>query len=176
MVSNLIDSEIQNLVIEPLTQAAFAEFGDVIETQHRDYFMINNGSTRRYHKLATAQVDKGSDVIMSIFEAEPLCYPLNITMLERHPKGSQAFIPLFDHQYFVVVAPKADAPTPNKIRAFLANGDQGVNYHQGVWHHPVLVLKSGDKFLVVDRSGESSNCDEHFFDKVVLALDSTTVL
>ena len=173
-IADVIEPITQKLVIEPLTQAAFAEFGDVIETENRDYFMINNGSTRRYHKLAKATIDNGSDVIMSIFEAEPLSYPLTITMLERHPKGSQAFIPLFKHQYLVVVAPKDNEPNPAKIRAFIASGDQGVNYHQGVWHHPVLVLKSKDKFLVVDRSGESSNCDEHFFEKVVLALDLTT--
>ncbi|MDD1779738.1 ureidoglycolate lyase [Enterovibrio sp. ZSDZ35] len=163
------------LTPEPLTPDAFAPFGDVIETENRDYFMINGGSTRRYHKLATTQVDEGSRVIINIFQATPLSYPHGIEMLERHPKGSQAFVPLLGNDYLVVVAPKADAPDPHAIRAFYAKGSQGVNYHCGVWHHPVLALSPNDQFLVVDREGEGKNCDEFFFSKqirVILAPES----
>ncbi|WP_325894593.1 ureidoglycolate lyase [Grimontia sp. NTOU-MAR1] len=157
---------------EPLTKEAFAPFGDVIEAQNRDYFMINNGSTRRYHKLATTQVDDGSGVIINIFQATPLLYPLNIKMLERHPKGSQAFMPLLGNNYLVVVAPPGNEPDPDSIRAFYAKGSQGVNYHRGVWHHPVLALTPNDQFLVVDREGAGNNCDEFFFSEqthVILA-------
>lgn len=85
----------RTLKIEPLTKEAFAPFGDVIETAGSDYFMINNGSTRRYHKLATVETAQPEDnAIISIFSAEKLEMPLRIRMLERHPLGSQAFIPL----------------------------------------------------------------------------------
>ncbi|MDD1792301.1 ureidoglycolate lyase [Enterovibrio sp. ZSDZ42] len=162
------------LIPEPLTREAFAPFGDVIEAEDREFFMINNGSTRRFHKLATTQVDEGSGVIINIFEATPLSFPLSIKMLERHPKGSQAFMPLLGNDYLVVVAPVEEKPDPLKIKAFYAKGTQGVNYHSGVWHHPVLALTPKDQFLVVDREGEGCNCDEFFFSgqtHVILAPD-----
>lgn len=149
---------------QPLTQGAFAPFGDVIETAERDFFMINQGNTRRYHRLA--EVDTGPDdgrAIISIFQAWAHPLPFRIRMLERHPHGSQAFIPMRGQPYLVVVAPRGGAPEPNTIRAFVAHGNQGVNYHAGTWHHPVLALAHQDDFLVVDRAGELPNCDEHYF-------------
>ena len=111
---------IRRLKIEPLTKEAFAEFGDVIEVENSDYFMINNGSTRRYHKLASTDVqDQGGEAIISIFQATPLSYPLTIKMLERHPLGSQAFVPLLGRPYLIVVAPKGDDPQLSQSRAFI---------------------------------------------------------
>ncbi|NOI21896.1 ureidoglycolate lyase [Vibrio mediterranei] len=163
---------IRHLTIEPLTKAVFEQFGDVIEVENSDYFMINNGSTRRYHKLAEADVEEqGGRAIMSIFQATPLQYPLTISMLERHPLGSQAFIPLLGQPYLIVVAPKGDNPSLTDCRAFYSNGRQGVNYHKGVWHHPVLALTDQDKFLIVDRAGEGHNCDEVFFEENLVQLD-----
>ncbi|SFB45585.1 ureidoglycolate lyase [Azotobacter beijerinckii] len=154
----------RTLSIEPLSKAAFAPFGEVIETEGSDYFMINNGSTRRYHALATVQTSTPEDrAIVSIFVARSLPMPLTIRMLERHPLGSQAFVPLRGNPFLIVVAPPGDAPRPEQVRAFLGNGRQGINYQRGVWHHPVLALADDDEFLVIDRSGTGANCDEHFF-------------
>ncbi|PZP22829.1 ureidoglycolate lyase [Pseudomonas kuykendallii] len=156
----------RTLIIEPLTKQAFAPFGDVIETEGSDFFMINNGSTRRYHKLATVETRLPDDqAIISIFRAEALKMPLTIRMLERHPQGSQAFVPLLGKPFLVVVAPLGDSPDPAQVRAFISDGRQGVNYRRGVWHHPVLAIAAQDDFLVVDRSGAGNNCDEHFFDE-----------
>ncbi|MBD1557155.1 ureidoglycolate lyase [Vibrio sp. S9_S30] len=152
------------LKIEVLSKDAFAPFGEVIETDNSASFLINNGSTKRFHQLAQADTGTaGGHTIISIFEATPLDYPLPIGMLERHPLGSQAFMPLLGHPFLIVVAPLGDTPNPNAIRAFISNGKQGVNYHKGVWHHPVLALNANDQFLVVDRSGKGNNCDEYFF-------------
>lgn len=154
----------RTLTIEPLTKAAFAPFGEVIETEGSDYFMINNGSTRRYHALARVQTSAPEDqAIVSIFVAQTLTMPLTIRMLERHPLGSQAFVPLRGNPFLIVVAPPGDTPRSEEVRAFLGNGRQGVNYQRGVWHHPVLALINDDEFLVIDRSGTGPNCDEHFF-------------
>jgi len=154
----------RKLKIEPLSKEAFAPFGDVIETEGSDYFMINNGSTRRYHRLATVETAQPEDqAIISIFSAEAQEMPLTVRMLERHPLGSQAFIPLLGNPFLVVVAPAGDELDPESVRAFLTNGRQGVNYHRGVWHHPVLTVEKRDDFLVVDRSGSGPNCDEHYF-------------
>lgn len=156
----------RTLIIEPLSKEAFAAFGDVIETAGSDHFMINNGSTMRFHKLATVQTAQPDDqAIISIFSAEALDMPLTIRMLERHPLGSQAFIPLLGKPFLIVVAPVGDAPQSELVRAFRSNGRQGVNYHRGVWHHPVLTIEKRDDFLVVDRSGSGNNCDEHFFNQ-----------
>ncbi|EGH47054.1 ureidoglycolate hydrolase [Pseudomonas syringae pv. pisi str. 1704B] len=93
-------------------------------------------------------------------------------MLERHPLGSQAFVPLLGNPFLIVVAPVGDEPESEATRAFVSNGRQGVNYHRGVWHHPVLTIEKRDDFLVVDRSGEGNNCDEHYFaESQLLVLD-----
>lgn len=154
----------RTLTVEPLTANAFAPFGDVIETEGRDSFLINSGSTRRYHRLACVQLAKPEDqAIISIFRASALPRPLTISMLERHPLGSQAFVPLRGKPFLIVVAPPGDSPRGDTVRAFLSNGRQGVNYHRAVWHHPVLSLAQEDDFLVIDRCGPGSNCDEHTF-------------
>ncbi|WP_024642401.1 ureidoglycolate lyase [Pseudomonas syringae] len=163
----------RKLIIEPLTKEAFAPFGDVIETDGSDHFMINNGSTMRFHRLADVQTAQPEDkAIISIFRAEALPMPLTIGMLERHPLGSQAFVPLLGNPFLIVVAPVGDVPESELTRAFVSNGRQGVNYHRGVWHHPVLTIEKRDDFLVVDRSGEGNNCDEHYFaESQLLVLD-----
>ena len=156
----------RTLLIEPLTKHAFAPFGEVIETEGSAYFMINSGSTRRYHRLASVETAAPEDqAIISIFSTQALAMPMPIRMLERHPLGSQAFIPLLGQPFLIVVAPISDSPNITLVRAFLTNGRQGVNYHRSVWHHPVLALAPQDDFLVVDRSGVGNNCDEHFFNE-----------
>jgi ureidoglycolate lyase len=164
---------LQKLKIEPLTQEAFLPFGDVIETDQRPFRMINNGSTRRYHCLTqveTAYPADGDRAIISIFRVQVAKMPFIIRMLERHPLGSQAFIPLLGRPFLVVVAPPTnhsinnDQPQLDLIRVFITNGKQGVNYSRGTWHHPVLSIGSeDDDFLVVDREGSGSNYGEHFF-------------
>ena len=82
----------------------------------------------------------------------------------------EAFIPLLGQPYLIVVAPKGGNPSLANCRAFLSNGRQGVNYHKGVWHHPVLALTDQDQFLIVDRGGEGHNCDEVYFENDLVAL------
>ena len=84
-------------------------------------------------------------------------------MVERHPLGSQAFIPMQNEPWLIVVCDTGNKPEPINLRAFLATGKQGVNYRPGVWHHPLLVLKPDQDFLVVDRGGPGENCDEVWF-------------
>ena len=157
------------IVAEPLTAEAFAPFGDVIAA--RDdvrRFAINGGNTMRFHDLA--HIDTGPDgrTIVSIFRGQPRALPFIVEMMERHPLGSQAFMPLSDRAYLVVVAPAGEAPGVEDLRVFLARGDQGVNYARGVWHHPLLALDGVADFLVVDRAGPGHNCDEITLDAPVL--------
>ena len=121
------------LAIEPLTRDAFAPFGDVIEAaaDHLS-FPINAGTSQRFHDLARLDPGEGGRLIVSIFRAQPRRLPLAITMLERHPKASQAFMPLAGRPFLVVVAPKGEQIDPAQIRAFLAQGKQGINFAAGV--------------------------------------------
>ena len=148
----------------PLTAAAFAPFGDVIDTAGVTPLSINDGTTERFHDLA--KVDVGSDAgkpLINIFRGTPRARPIAIRMVERHPLGSQAFIPIQDHAWLIVVAPPGPTVEITSLRAFRATGRQGVNYRRGVWHHPLLVSKPRHDFVVVDRGGPGENCDEIHF-------------
>ncbi|RZF49900.1 ureidoglycolate lyase [Acinetobacter halotolerans] len=153
----------KNIQIQPLTQDSFSAFGDVLEKENHDFFSINQGLTERYHALSLAQVSGENAVVgMSIFHN--LCateVPFKIDMLERHPCGSQSFIPLQQQKFIIIVALPLDHSQPDEqqIFAFLSNGKQGITYHQGVWHHPLITLEAESGFLVVDRIGEGKNCD-----------------
>ena len=150
----------KTLAIEPLTRAAFAPFGDVIELDGARHFAINGGTTERYHDLANVDVtERGGRTLINLFRAQPRALPVDITMMERHPLGSQAFIPLLKGRYLVVVAPPGEFD-PTRMRAFWTDTWQGVNYAKGVWHHPLLALDQASDFVVIDRGGEGNNCDE----------------
>lgn len=148
-----------SLNIEVLTQAAFAPFGDVIEpAAAKAVYSINDGTATRFDALARIDVASADGYpVISIFRAQPRDLPFTVTMLERHPLGSQAFMPLSSAPYLIVVA--LDAET--MPHAFLAQQGQGINFHRGTWHHPLLALERESDFLVIDRAGgEASNCDE----------------
>lgn len=153
--------EAKTIDAKPLTAAAFKEFGDVIEVNDEGVnFPINQGFTTRYHRIGNVDCrgDNASGII-SIFRSTPLALPIKIGMMERHPQGSQAFIPMGNEPYLVVVAPKGELDM-SKVQVFLAQANQGVNYHTGTWHHFCLALNNVSDFVVVDRTGDGDNCDE----------------
>ncbi|MBN3723205.1 ureidoglycolate lyase [Burkholderia sp. Ac-20379] len=148
------------LTIEALTREAFAPFGDVIETDGAKQIPINLGTTIRFHDLARVDVsDAGGRTLVNLFRGQPRTLPFEVTMLERHPLGSQAFLPLSTQPYLVVVAPAGELDA-SRIRAFVSSGWQGVNYAKGVWHHPLIALGGVSDFIVVDRGGEGLNLNE----------------
>lgn len=150
----------RELTPEPLTAEAFAPFGRVIEASDEAVQLdINQGHAIRYDRLAEIDVADGGGVgAISLFRARPLEEPA-LRVFERHPLGSQSFVPLSGHPYLVAVAPPGDFD-PAKIRLFRAEGDQGVHYDKGIWHHFLLVLEADSDFLVIDRAGPGDNCDE----------------
>ncbi len=154
------------LTVDPLTAAAFAPFGEVVEAGGGAQ-LINEGTARRYGDLAEVDVaaEDGRPRV-SLYRSEARRWPLAIRMLERHPIGSQLFMPLSGHPYLVVVAPPGALPERAAVRAFLAGGRQGVNYRRGTWHHPLIALEEARDFLVIDRGGPGANCEEfHFADE-----------
>ena len=155
------------LRLERLTRETFTPFGDVIALEGARHFPINGGTTERFHDLATIDVcDGGGRPLISVFRAQPRALPIAITMMERHPLGSQAFIPLAAVSRYVVVVAPAGTFRPERMRALLVEGWQGVNYAKGVWHHPLLALDAVSDFVVVDRGGTQPNCEETALDTV----------
>lgn len=149
--------------LQEISRDVFAPFGDLIETDGAQSFAINNGTTRRFHALAQAEIGEG-DAIISIFRGQHFDLPLEIKMMERHPLGSQAFMPLSGRPWIAVVAPD-EGNKPGQPIAFAMNGNQGVQYAAGTWHHPLIALEAESDFLVVDRSGPGDNLEEWFFEQ-----------
>ncbi len=153
----------QPVSVEPLTSESFKPFGDVMEaTESAQHFSINQGFAQRFHRLAHVDVTQGGgQPAISIFKARARPQPVELSVLEKHPHGSQAFMPLSGHAYLVVVALGGDTPDMSTLKCFSATVQQGVNYAKGTWHHPLLALQDGD-FLVVDRAGPQGevNCVE----------------
>lgn len=149
----------REIVPEPLTAHAFAAFGSVIEASDDAVRLeINRGHATRYDRLAEIDAADGGGVpIVSLFRARPLDEPV-LRVFERHPLGSQSFVPLHGGAYLVAVAPAGEFD-PASVRVFRAEGHQGVHYRKGVWHHFLLVLAGAD-FLVIDRAGPGANLDE----------------
>ena len=148
-----------NLLLQPLTKAAFAPFGDVVETAGATHFPINQGFATRFNDLAKIDVEaEGGATNVSIVVANPRPQPIAVKLMERHPLGSQIFYPLFDHSWLVLVC--SDPHDTETYRAFVASGQQGVNYARNTWHHPLLVKHSQSPFIVIDRKGPGNNLEE----------------
>ena len=144
---------------QPLTRAAFAQFGDVLEIEGAEHFPTNQGLATRFNNLAKVDVGaEGGSVNVSIFETNARPFPIRLELMERHPLGSQIFYPLQDRPWLVVAC--GDPGDGASFRAFTATGRQGVNYARNAWHHPLLALDHESRFLVVDRQGPGNNLEE----------------
>ena len=144
---------------EPLTAAAFAPFGDVLEATG-DFRLINAGLCRRHHDRARLDFGPGGRAGISIFDAVPRTLPHDVDLIERHPDGSQAFLPMHARPFLVIVA----ADPASRPRAFVTNGAQGINLHRGTWHGVLTPLHAPGLFAVIDRIGPTPNLQEHRFD------------
>ena len=153
-----------HIAIEPLSADAFAPFGQVIETAGANHYPINGGMTERYHDLAKVELGGvHARPLISIFHGQPYSLPLSLKLVERHPLGSQAFYPLSDRPFLVIVAEDVSG-TPATPRAFRTAPGQGVNIAMNTWHGVLTPLDVDAAFLVVDRGGDGINLEEYFFD------------
>lgn len=144
--------------IEAISAEAFAPFGELLTPRPSPDRMINAGRCERHHALATVERGEG-EAIISIFRSEPVSLPYDCTLLERHPLGSQAFMPLGPDAWMSVVAPDENGQ-PGQPRAFLVPAGMGVNLRAGVWHGVLTPLDRAADFLVVDREGGGVNLEE----------------
>jgi ureidoglycolate lyase len=163
------------LKLKPLTAEAFAPFGDVIQKQGNYPEEINYGQTRKYGDLARVDTSEDSGLPhVHIYRSRPVGLPYRIEVMERHPLGSQAFIPLHGSPFPVVVAPPADELDIDSIRGFLTNGEQGVNFHKGTWHHYQISLGEISDYVVIDRGGPGDNRDEQVL-KMALVIEDLPI-
>lgn len=144
---------------EPLTAAAFAAFGEVLEARGTPDRLINQGLCGRFHDRAALDFGTGRAGI-SIFEATAQTLPYGFDLVERHPEGSQAFLPMTAHPFLVIVAPD-EGTRPGRPRAFLTAGRQGINLRRGTWHGVLTPLHPPGLFAVVDRIGAGANLEEY---------------
>ncbi|HSM31397.1 MAG TPA: ureidoglycolate lyase [Woeseiaceae bacterium] len=156
----------------PLTRERFLPFGDVIETHAMQRDTMNAARFERFDDLCNVDVGTDGRVRVSIARCRSATtLPYRFDVVERHPLGSQAFVPLAPVQFVVVVAPAAESVVADDLQAFVSNGRQGINYGRGTWHMPLIAFESGQEFLVIDRAGDAPNCDEHMLDDSVLLLE-----
>ncbi len=148
----------RTLRAEPLTAAGFAPFGQVLEATGAPTKRINRGLCGRWHDLAAIDITSGR-VGVSIFDAEPRDLPYTLDLLERHPDGSQAFLPMTEHPFRVTVAPDANGK-PGAPLAFLTTPGQGINLARGTWHGVLTPLQAPGRFAVIDRIGDGANLEE----------------
>ncbi len=156
----------QQIRIEPLNRSAFQPFGDVLDTAGDPDKIINQGACGRWHDLATLDVTDGR-LGLSLFKAKPRTLPHRLDMMERHPDGAQAFLPMNEEPFLVLVAEDDDS-RPARPRAFMTLPGQGVNYHRGIWHGVLTPLSGSGLFAVIDRIGPGDNLEEHWFEEAFI--------
>ena len=153
-----------------ITKKNFSKFGQLIDTSKKNPININDGYAKRFNDLINIDTSKkNGKAIVSIFKAKKRRFPMKIDMMEKHPLGSQAFIPMDDTKFLVFVAPRGNKPNINKIQSFVVPKQTGINYNAGIWHFPLISMKNMN-FLVVDRKGKGNNLVIYKFkkDKIIL--------
>ena len=158
---------------QPLTSERFARYGDVIETAVDRKAAMNAARFERFDDLCSIDMSGDGRVAVRIARCRiASSLPYRIDMVERHPLGSQAFMPLTPCRFFVVVGPPEESVEASDLCAFETNGRQGINYHRGTWHMPLIAFEAGQEFLVIDRADGAPNCDEHSLAEPVMLVGS----
>ena len=148
----------------------FNPYGDLISSDDIDYIDINAGYAKRFDNLANIEtLNGGGKTIVSIFSALKRTFPMKIDMMEKHPLGSQAFIPMKETTFLSFVAPPGESPEISKIQSFIVPPKTGINYKPGIWHFP-LISTEDTNFLVIDRKGNGNNLIIHKFEKEKIIL------
>ena len=148
-----------NISIEQLDASVFSKFGKIVEKNNASELRsINQGTTTRYHNISELDLEsKDGNSGISIFSGLPRDLPIEIKIMEKHPVASQSFLPIQNYDWLIVVSEeKNELPDLNTLRCFHVNGDTGITYNKNVWHHPLLVKKKQD-FWVIDRINDQED-------------------
>lgn len=152
----------RDIPIAPLTADAFRPFGEVLEAAGTPDKIINQGLCGRFHDIATLDILDGRAGV-SLFKSKARTLPYTLDMVERHPFGSQAFLPISQDPFLVIVAPDED-DAPGRPVAFRTHPGQGINFHRNTWHGVLTPLADPGLFAVIDRIGAGANLEEHWFE------------
>jgi len=150
------------IVPQQITAEAFTPFGDILDCAGDPDKLINQGMCGRFHDRATLDFGEGRAGV-SLFSATPRSFPYSLDMMERHPDGSQCFIPMTEHPFLVIVAQDLGG-VPSNPQAFMTQSGQAINFHRNTWHGVLTPLHAPGLFAVVDRIGAGDNLEEHWFD------------
>ena len=145
--------------IEQLDINIFSKFGDIIQKKNAlELRSINQGTTTRHHNISKLSLEsKNGNSAISIFSGSPRDLPIEIKIMEKHPIASQSFLPIQNYDWLIVVCEeKNELPNLSTLRCFQVDGDTGITYNKNIWHHPLLVKKKQD-FWVIDRINEQEN-------------------
>lgn len=148
----------RHITPEPLTAESFAPYGDVLEASG-EFRLINEGWCQRHHDRARLDFGPEGRAGISVFQARPRSFPYEFRLIERHPEGSQAFVPISQDGFLVIVSDGPDS----KPRAFLSAPGQAINFHRGTWHGVLTPLQAPGLFAVIDRIGETANLEEYLY-------------
>ena len=157
-----MSNDISKIKLKKISAELFKPFGDLLALKDAPDLIINHGMCERHHNLATIEIDKGGKPGISLFNAEPRKLPYTLEMMERHPKGSQAFIPMYEQPFLVIVAID-ERGKPARPNAFLTEPNVGINFHKNIWHGVLTPLHSPGIFAVFDRIATDTNLEEYWF-------------
>jgi ureidoglycolate lyase len=122
---------IHELPIEPLTEEAFAPFGQIISTKTRNPDFRTESGTEGW----AIDFRSGRPLVMVLRTAYQ---GMRFSKLERHFELTQTFLPLGGSPAAVAVAPpsrdRSVIPDPTDVRAFLLDGTKGYALAPGTWH------------------------------------------
>jgi len=168
---NLINNMTISLNSKRINSFNFQKYGDLITVNNKDYTEINNGYAFKFDDLAEINVSENlGKANISIYKSKPRSFPMKIEMLEKHPLGTQAFFPLNNQKYLIVVAPLSDIPLTKTIESFIVPPQTGINYKKGIWHYPLISLIESN-FLVIDRKGPENNLKIFNFKNEIITLN-----
>jgi ureidoglycolate lyase len=149
----------------PLTPERYARYGSVVMAGRQDLppKSANQGTAERFdHQCALEDLRPGrSRANLTVFRCKPReVWPFPLRLLERHALSTQVFLPMNARRYLAVVCLGGERPDPETLGVFLASGTQGVSYHPGVWHHPMIALDSVTDFAcLVWEDGTEGDCE-----------------
>ena len=155
-----------------ITKENFSKYGDLITKENIKSIDINNGYAKRFDNLVNVNVSNNNGKTnISIFQSIKRSFPMQINMMEKHPQGSQAFIPMKETVFFAFVAPEGEKPNIKLLESFIISKGTAINYKPGIWHFPLISTENMD-FLVVDRKGSGENLITHNFkeEKIILEI------
>lgn len=156
---------VREVLARPITEEAFAPFGDVVCAGQSGGRPANMGTALRTDYCASLESSRPeARPNLAVFRSMAKSLPFDIQLLEKHPCSTQAFLPMVCSRYLVCVAPALadESPDLDGLCAFLCGPGQGINYRRGVWHHPILALYGPADFVMLAwEDGGALDCVEY---------------